>query len=117
MTFSSKLKVTPALRPTDSTSSRKGMPTLKTNPSQMSEGRTDNLRMKQVEYWRWRYRDLKTGRMCRTMFQLTAEEASRYPDAERIDGTMLLREVDEDEVTEPAVFTSDARTRSPDATG
>ena len=96
------------------------MPTLKTNPSQMSEGRTDNpdnLRMKQVEYWRWRYRDLKTGRMCRTMFQLTAEEASRYPDAERIDGTMLLREVDEDEVTEPAVFTSDARTRSPDATG
>jgi hypothetical protein len=117
VTFSSKLKVTPALRPTDSTSSRKGMPTLKTNPSQMSEGRTDNLRMKQVEYWRWRYRDLKTGRMCRTMFQLTAEEASRYPDAERIDGTMLLREVDEDEVTEPAVFTSDARTRSPDATG
>jgi hypothetical protein len=73
--------------------------------------------MKQVEYWRWRYRDRKTGRMCRTIFQLTAEEASRYPHAQRIDGTMSLREVDEDDDTEPAVFTSDARTHSPDATG
>ena len=62
--------------------------------------------MKQVGYWRWRYRDPKTGRVCRTVFQLTAEEASQFPDAERIDGTMLLREVDDDEDTEPAVFRS-----------
>jgi len=47
-----------------------------------------------VEYWRWRYRDPNTGRICRTLFQLTAEEAAKYPEAERIEGTMLLREVD-----------------------
>ena len=85
--------------------------------SQGREGGTDNLRMKQVEYWRWRYCDPKTGRMCRTMFQLTAEEAAKYPDAERIAGSMLLRDVDEDEDTEPAVFCSDATTPSPDAKG
>ncbi len=66
--------------------------------------------MKQVEYWRWRYRDPKTGRVCRTVFQLTAEEASQYPNAERIDGTMLLREVDDDdEDTEPSVFRSEVK--------
>ena len=81
------------------------------------EVRTDNLRMKQVEYWRWRYRDPKTGRMCRTMFQLTAEEAAKYPDAERIEGSMLLRDVDEDEDTEPAVFCSDATAPSRDLKG
>jgi hypothetical protein len=47
-----------------------------------------------VEYWRWRYRDPNTGRICRTLFQLTAEEAAKYPEAERIEGTLLLREVD-----------------------
>ena len=51
--------------------------------------------MKQVEYWRWRYRDPQTGRVCRTMFQLTAEEAAKYPEAERIPGSMLLKEVEE----------------------
>ena len=51
--------------------------------------------MKQVEYWRWRYRDPQTGRVCRTMFQLTAEEAAKYPEAERIPGSMLLKDVDE----------------------
>ena len=51
--------------------------------------------MKQVEYWRWRYRDPQTGRICRTMFQLTAEEAAKYPEAERIPGSMLLREVED----------------------
>lgn len=90
------------------------MPPLDVAPHQLSEGRTDKRRMKTVEYWRWRYRDPKTGRMCRTMFQLTAEEASRYADAERIDGTMLLREVDEDEDTEPGVFCLDVTTPSPD---
>ena len=53
--------------------------------------------MRTVEYWRWRYRDVESGRICRTMFPCSAEEAKRlYPDAERIDGTMLLREVDEE---------------------
>ena len=60
--------------------------------------------MKQVEYWRWRYRDRKTGQIVRTMFQMTAAEASRYPEAERIDGTMLLRDVEDDfRDTMPAV--------------
>jgi hypothetical protein len=60
--------------------------------------------MKQVEYWRWRYRDRKTGQIVRTMFQMTAAEARRYPEAERIDGTMLLRDVeDEFRDTMPAV--------------
>ena len=62
--------------------------------------------MKKVEYWRWRYRDARTGDICRTMFQLTAEEASSYPEAERIPGSMLLREVDDSEFvdTTPRVF-------------
>ena len=52
--------------------------------------------MKTVEYWRWRYRSLETGRICRTVFPCSAEEAKRlYPDAERIEGTMILREEDE----------------------
>jgi len=52
--------------------------------------------MKLVEYWRWRYRDPKTGRVGRTAFRMTPEEvARRYPGAERIEGSMTLREVDE----------------------
>lgn len=47
-----------------------------------------------VEYWRWRYRDPVAGQICRTLFQVTEEEMARYPDAERIEGTMLMREVD-----------------------
>ena len=54
--------------------------------------------MKQVEYWRWRYWDPKTDRICRTMVQLTAEEAAKYQDAVRIKGSMLLREVEDDSV-------------------
>jgi hypothetical protein len=52
---------------------------------------------KLVEYWRWRYRDVKTGRMVRTMFQLTEAEAAKLPEAERIEGSMLLRESDGDD--------------------
>ena len=51
--------------------------------------------MKTVEYWRWRYRDKLTGRICRTMFQLTAEEAAEYPEAQRIEGSMVLRKVED----------------------
>jgi len=50
-----------------------------------------------VEYWRWRYRDPKTGRICRTLFQLSEREAAELPQAERIEGSMLLREVDADD--------------------
>ena len=52
--------------------------------------------MKRGEYWRWRYRDVETGRVCRTMFACCADEAARlYPGAEPIQGTMTLREVDD----------------------
>ena len=52
--------------------------------------------MKTVEYWRWRYRNAETGRVCRTVFPCSADEAGRlYPGAERIEGTMILRKVDE----------------------
>jgi hypothetical protein len=50
-----------------------------------------------VEYWRWRYRDSKTGRVCRTLFQLTEREAAELPQAERIEGSMSLREVEVDD--------------------
>jgi len=49
--------------------------------------------LKQVEFWRWRYRDIETGRICRTAVACTAEEAQTlYAEAERIEGTMSLRE-------------------------
>ncbi len=47
-----------------------------------------------VELWQWRYRDSSTGRACRTAFRMTAEEAAKYPQAERIEGTLVLRNVD-----------------------
>jgi len=53
--------------------------------------------MKTLEYWRWRYRNVETGRICRTMFAFSADEAAKlYPNAERIEGTMVLRDVDDD---------------------
>jgi hypothetical protein len=52
--------------------------------------------MKTIEYWRWRYRNVETGRICRTMFGCSADEAAQlYPGAEPIEGTMVLREVDD----------------------
>jgi hypothetical protein len=48
----------------------------------------------QVEYWRWRFRDPQTGRICRTTFALTEEEAaSKYPGSEPIEGTRSVREI------------------------
>lgn len=55
-----------------------------------------------IEYWRWRYRDPETGRICRTVLQLSAEEAAKYPEAERIPNTMLLRDTDDELFTETA---------------
>ena len=55
--------------------------------------------MKTVEYWRWRYRNVVTGRICRTVFPCSAEEAARlYPDAEPIAGTMVLRKLRDEEL-------------------
>src|SRR4051812_18345104 len=43
--------------------------------------------MRTVEYWRWRYCNVETGQICRTMFPCSVEEAKRlYPGAERIEG-------------------------------
>src|SRR5690349_13274454 len=51
--------------------------------------------MKLVECWRWRFRDPASGRVCRTMYAITEEEARKFPQAERVPGTLILREVDE----------------------
>jgi hypothetical protein len=49
--------------------------------------------VKLVECWRWRYRDPQ-GRVWRTTLPLTREEASKYPGAERMEGTMTVRDMD-----------------------
>ena len=69
--------------------------------------------MKKVEYWRWRYRDKDTGRICRTMFQLTVEEAADYPEAQRIEGSMVLRVVDDQNMEEQSSFTLKPSATSP----
>jgi hypothetical protein len=51
--------------------------------------------MKKVECWRWRYRDPQLGCIRCTTAALTEEEAATYPESERIDGTLSMREVDE----------------------
>ncbi|MEP7056256.1 MAG: hypothetical protein ABI809_00580 [Caldimonas sp.] len=62
--------------------------------------------MKLVEYWRWRYRDPETGHIRRTPLQMSEVEILKLSaHAERIDGTMTVREVNEDpEDTTPDVF-------------
>ena len=50
-----------------------------------------------VEYWRWRYRDPETGRICQTLSQISEREAAELPEAQRIEGSMLMREVADDE--------------------
>lgn len=48
--------------------------------------------MKQVEYWRWHYRDPNSGRIARTTFRMTeAEAAALFPDAGKIEGSMTRR--------------------------
>ena len=48
--------------------------------------------MDEVEYWRWRYRDPETGLVRETATWLTAEQAAKYPGAERIEGTLVRGE-------------------------
>jgi len=45
-------------------------------------------------------RDPKTGHICQTLFQLSEKEAAELPQAERIEGSMLLREGDADDFPE-----------------
>ena len=52
--------------------------------------------MKRVEYWRWRYRDPQLGCIRRSTVGLTEEEAASYPEAERIEGSLTVREVSDD---------------------
>ncbi len=51
--------------------------------------------MKLVECWRWRFRDPASGRVCRTMYAISEEEARKFPNAERVPGTLIVQEVDE----------------------
>ena len=61
--------------------------------------------MQMVEYWRWRYRNVETGRICRTTIPCSVEEAAAlYPDAERIEGTMIPRQVDKRPTARIALF-------------
>jgi|KBSMisStaDraftv2_1062788.scaffolds.fasta_scaffold613781_3 hypothetical protein len=51
--------------------------------------------MTRVEHWRWRYRDPKTGEVCYSSCACTSEEAGwLYGEAERIEGTLVLIDVD-----------------------
>jgi hypothetical protein len=61
--------------------------------------------MKLVECWRWRFRDTASGRMCRTMYAISEEEARKLPQAERVPGTLILREVEDFDFTDtlPAI--------------
>jgi hypothetical protein len=54
--------------------------------------------MRQLEYWRWRYRDPRAGTIRRTDLALTEEEEAmrKYPDAQRIEGTRSFRYVDDE---------------------
>jgi len=51
--------------------------------------------MTRVEHWRWRYRDPMTEEVCYSSCACTVEEAGwLYGEAERIEGTLVLIDVD-----------------------
>ena len=50
-----------------------------------------------VEHWRWRYRDPETGRICQTLLQISDREAAQLPEAQRVEGSMVLREAEADD--------------------
>jgi hypothetical protein len=54
----------------------------------------DQKRARVQEYWQWRYRDSKSGQIRETTVQLTEEEATRLPEAERVEGSMSSVEMD-----------------------
>jgi hypothetical protein len=57
--------------------------------------------MRKIECWRWWYRDPQLSCIRQTTAVLTEHEAAEYLDAERIEGTLSLREID-DEVARSA---------------
>lgn len=67
-------------------------------PSWVTSGRRPPYRYesmqrarKLVEYRRWRYRDAKTGRLVRTLFQLTEAEAARCRKRKEFEGSAMSR--------------------------
>jgi hypothetical protein len=65
--------------------------------------------IKKVETWRWRYRDPQSGRTRRAADPMSEPEAKkRFPGAERIEGSRMVREVHDDFAdTLPRVFRPD----------
>lgn len=64
----------------------------------MSHLRSTIQLMKQVQFWQWTLRDPSTGRVARTRWKMTAEEARALDAlAQRVDGTMECRLVDTDD--------------------
>ena len=61
------------------------------------------------ELWHWRYRSRATGRMCRTLLPISAEEAAMYLDAERVEGTKLVFEVAQPPIEDTAPWTYSRR--------
>lgn len=68
--------------------------------------------MKKVECWRWRYRDPQLGCIRCTTAALTEQEAVAYPESERIDGTLCMREIDESSVESATISAAMGLTRS-----
>ena len=60
----------------------------------------DRKRTRVQQYWQWRYRDSKSGHVHETTVQLTEADATRLPEAEKIEGSMSLVEMDLDEFPE-----------------
>ena len=60
----------------------------------------DPKRARVQQYWQWCYRDLESGPISETTVQLTEDEAMRLPEAEKIEGSMLLIEMDLDDFPE-----------------
>ena len=56
--------------------------------------------MNRLELWRFRVRDPITGKRYVTRYVTTEQDAKeRYPDAERVEGTLEVREVIEGQST------------------
>jgi len=55
---------------------------------------------KLVEFWRWRCCDPETGRIWQNLLRLSEREAAELLHAQRIEGSMLLREPDGDDFPE-----------------
>jgi len=54
----------------------------------------DHKRTRVEQSWQWRYRDSESGQIHETTVQLTEEEATLLPEAEKIEGSMSSVEVD-----------------------